>query len=213
MGSGTNQIEYLKNMKDSIFLIGFMGTGKSAVASYISSRLGWDCVDTDELIIREESGMSIKDIFSHYGETHFRDIESKVLLDLRNRTDLKGQTDLRNRRDLKDPINLKGRGHLIVSCGGGIVLRDENIRIMKEQGVVILLTATPETIYERVNSSTERPLLNKNMSVQAIAEIISEREDRYLKAADLIVLTDGKSVPKIAEEIIGMLNLRKNRNA
>lgn len=227
MDSGKDRMEYLRHMKGSIFLIGFMGTGKSVISSFLGNKLGWECVDTDELIVRKAEGMPIKDIFSRYGEAYFRNLESKILSDLKNQKNINPE-ELKNKQhindleeledkqhingqiELKNKIDWSRRGHLVVSCGGGIVLRDENIEMMKELGVVVLLTASPETIYERVSSSTERPLLNKNMSVEAIAELLSERERRYLKAADLIVSTDDKTVRQIGDEIIEMLNYRKS---
>ena len=81
-------------------------------------------------------------------------------------------------------------------------LKDENIEIMKKQGKVVLLTATPEVIYDRVKNSNTRPILNENMSIEYIANLIENRKDKYLKAADIIVDTDNKSLEEICEEII-----------
>ena len=134
-------------------------------------------IDTDELIELQEN-MTIDKMFSNYGENYFRKCETKALMQL---------SDEKN---------------IVISCGGGIILKDENIEIMKKQGKVVLLTATPEVIYDRVKNSNTRPILNENMSIEYIANLIENRKDKYLKAADIIVDTDNKSLEEICEEII-----------
>ncbi|MBN7774487.1 shikimate kinase [Clostridium aminobutyricum] len=161
----------------SIYLIGFMGCGKSTVASYLSDLLVLDMVELDELLAEKE-GLSIADIFSQYGEEYFRDQESKLIMDL------------------------EGVTQRIVSCGGGAVLREANVKSMKQNGRVVLLTASPQTIYERVKNTAERPLLNDNMSVEHISELIERRREKYERAADLVVTTDDKSIPEICQEIM-----------
>ena len=91
---------------------------------------------------------------------------------------------------------------MIVSCGGGAVLRDENIEIMRGQGKIILLTATPQTIYERVKDNHDRPVLNGNMNVEYISELMEKRKVRYEMAADIVIATDGKTVDEICNEIL-----------
>lgn len=164
----------------NIMLIGFMGAGKSTVSSYLSKKLDMEEVDTDALIVEKE-GRKIPQIFENNGENYFRDCESKIL------------------------IELQRRHRLIVSCGGGIVLREENIQSMKKQGRIVLLTATPQTTYERVKDSKERPILNDNMNTEFIAQLMEKRQDKYQAAADVIVATDHKEVPQICDEIIEKL--------
>ena len=164
----------------NIFLIGFMGCGKSTIARALSEKLGVIQVEMDELIV-EEQGMPITEIFEKYGEEHFRDIE----------------TDLVHRLQEKDGC--------VVSCGGGAVLREENRDMMKQSGVIVLLTAKPETILERVKNSTKRPVLNGNMNVEYITELMERRRACYEDAADITVTTDGKSVEEICQAIIGKL--------
>lgn len=130
----------------NIFLIGFMGAGKSTIAKEMEKQLDMRYAEMDQLIAEEE-GMSIPKIFEKHGEAYFRDLESRMLQDLQQE---------------------KG---IIVSCGGGIVVREENKGYMKQNGRVVLLTATPETVYERVKDSDERPILNQNMSVDYIAAL------------------------------------------
>ncbi|WP_236354900.1 shikimate kinase [Konateibacter massiliensis] len=164
----------------NIMLIGFMGAGKSTVSSLLRDLLQMEEVDTDRLIAKKE-GMSIPQIFEKHGEEYFRQCESDTLLELQKQK------------------------RLIVSCGGGIVLRSENVEHMKKQGKVVLLTATPETTLARVKNSKERPILNNNMNTEFIAELMEKRREKYLAAADIIVATDDKSIVEICEELVSRL--------
>lgn len=164
----------------NIFLIGFMGCGKSTIARRLSQKLGMEQVEMDEQIVQEQ-GMPITEIFEKYGEEHFRDIE----------------TDLVKRLQQKNGV--------IVSCGGGAVLREENRRIMKDSGAIIWLTADPETIFERVKHSMNRPVLNGRMNVEYITELMEQRCNCYEAAADFMVSTDGKEIDAICEEILTLV--------
>lgn len=164
----------------NIMLIGFMGAGKSTVSAYLGHLLEMEEVDMDELIVEKE-GKSIPQIFEEYGEEYFRNCESNTL------------------------IELQKRKNLIVSCGGGIVLRPENVEHMKKYGRVVLLTATPETILERVKDSTHRPILNNNMNTEFIGSLMEKRKEKYYAAADITVATDGKNIQQICEELVGKL--------
>lgn len=164
----------------NIFLIGFMGSGKSTIAKVLSEKLGVEQVEMDEMIVQEQ-GMPITEIFEKYGEEHFRDIE----------------TDLVRRLQEKDGV--------VVSCGGGAVLREANREMMKKSGAIVLLTAKPETILERVKHSTNRPILNGNMNVEYIAGLMEKRRACYEDAADFVIETDDKSREEICEEILTKL--------
>ena len=161
----------------NIFLIGFMGVGKSAVAKALRGELGMEMAEMDG-VLAEREGMSISDIFRTYGEEYFRSIETELLTELKDR---------------------KG---LIVSCGGGTAMREENVRKMKENGKVVLLRAKPQTVLERVKDSRERPLLKGNKNVAYIAALMEERSGRYEAAADAVIDTDCKTVRQICEELI-----------
>jgi shikimate kinase len=161
----------------NIFLIGFMGAGKSTVARHLQKRLKMNLAEMDERIEKEQ-GMTIPEIFEKYGESRFRDLESELIL------------------------TIGKEGNTIVSCGGGVVVRPENIEYMKKNGRVFYLKTSPETVYNRVKDSTNRPILNGNMNVEYIAGLMEKRRALYEGAADVTITTDGKSVDEITDEII-----------
>ena len=161
----------------NILLIGFMGTGKSTVSTYLSKILASPQVEMDEEIVKKE-GMSINKIFEEYGETYFRNCETNLL------------------------IELQKKNNQIISCGGGVALRDENVTEMKKNGKVVLLTASPEVILERVKDSDDRPLLRGNKNTEFISNMMEQRRPKYKAAADVVVNTDHKTVEEIAEEIV-----------
>lgn len=164
-------------MKDTIFLIGFMGAGKSTVAECLRRNYGRRVVEMDQRI-EEQEQMPISKIFDEKGEEYFRGLETKLL------QELKGQPDL------------------VVSCGGGVPLRSCNVEVMRESGRVIFLTAKPETVYQRVRNSHNRPLLEGNKSIPFISSLMEERRERYEAAADYLVATDDRSQEEICQEIM-----------
>ena len=164
----------------NIFLIGFMGVGKSTVSDYLSKILASPQVEMDQVIVNKEQ-MSINKIFEEYGEEYFRNCETNLLSELQK------------------------KNNQIVSCGGGVAMREINVREMKKNGRVVLLTASPETILERVKDSDERPLLRGRKNTEYISELMEIRRPKYHAAADIIVDTDHKNVEEIAEEIVGKL--------
>lgn len=161
----------------NIFLIGFMGTGKSTIARCLQRELQFPLVEMDERIVQEQ-GMAITDIFEKYGEDYFRDLESRLVL------------------------NLGMQEASVISCGGGVVIRKQNVANMKKSGKIVLLTATPETIYERVKNSSDRPILNGHMNVEYIAQLMEKRRALYEEAADIAVVTDGRTRDDICQEIL-----------
>lgn len=164
----------------NIFLIGFMGAGKSTIARALVRTLGCPLVEMDERIVQEQ-GMSINDIFAQYGEEHFRDIESRLIQDLGKQK------------------------ASVISCGGGVVVRPQNTEYMKQSGRIVFLSATPETVYERVKNSSDRPILNGHMNVEYIAQLMEKRRSLYEAAADLTVATDKKTREEICQEILDRL--------
>lgn len=164
----------------NVFLIGFMGCGKSTMASLLAEELHMGLVEMDETIEKEEH-RTINEIFATDGESYFRDVESALIL------------------------RIADKGKAIVSCGGGAILREENVVNMKKNGTVVYLCATPETIYKRVRHSTNRPLLNGNMNVEYISELMSKRINKYENAADIVLCVDGKSKSEILSELVKIL--------
>ena len=164
----------------NIMLIGFMGSGKSTIAKYLSHILEMQDLETDEFIVKRED-MTINEIFQRKGEEYFRRCENNALRELETRQGI------------------------IISCGGGMPMKDENVELMKKNGKIVLLTASPETIYERVKYSNERPLLNGNMNVEYIKDLMEQRKDRYESIADIVVDTNNKPIHVIAEEVVSKL--------
>ena len=164
----------------NIFLIGFMGAGKSTISDYLKNALAMDVVEMDQCIV-ERQGMSISDIFETYGEEYFRELETNLL------------------------IEMQSQSNVVVSCGGGVPIRERNVVEMKKNGRVVLLTAKPETILERVKDNHDRPLLENNKTVPFIADLMEKRRAKYEAAADIVIETDGKSELEICEEMIHRL--------
>ena len=144
--------EEQKQMKldQHIFLIGFMGCGKSTCAACLCRMTGAEQIEMDQELIKEIGNM--------------------------------------------EPM--------VVSCGGGTVLREENVALMKAAGRIVLLTAEPETVFDRVKGSADRPVLNGNMNLSYIKELMEARRPRYEAAADAAVATDGRTAEEICEEIL-----------
>ena len=165
-----------------IFLIGFMGVGKTTVSEVLEDRLGCDVYDTDAMVVESEQ-LPITDIFETKGEEYFRGLETDIL------------------RSLSDS------GDCVVSCGGGIILREQNISLIKENGNIVWLDASPETILEHVRNDNGRPLLGGKKNVGDIEKLMNDRRARYEHAADIHIDTDGKSPEKIADEIIKKLEM------
>ena len=171
----------VKSLLDyNIFLVGFMGSGKTTIAEGLSSLLERERIEMDELIAQKQQ-MTIPEIFAEYGEAYFRNLESNTL------------------------IELQKKRQVIISCGGGVVVREGNADHMKKHGRIVLLTANSQTILERVKGNDERPILKNNMNTEFIDELMEKRRKNYLSAADIIIETDQKDVLEICQEIISKL--------
>ena len=165
---------------DVFVLIGFMGAGKSTISDYLSTMFAMEVVEMDQLIAERE-GMSISDIFETYGEEYFRNMETNLL------------------------IEMQEKKNVIISCGGGVAMRERNVAEMKKNGRVVLLTAHPQTILDRVKDSDDRPLLNGHKNVEYIEQLMEARREKYEAAADIVVDTDNKTVLQICEDLIQKL--------
>jgi shikimate kinase len=164
---------------NNIILVGYMGSGKSTVGKHLARTLGYTFVDTDEMI-EEQEKTTINDIFATKGEQSFRDMETALLEKL-----------------IAD--KLEG---LVVSTGGGMPLREENRKLMEKLGKVVYLKASPETIYERLEGDTTRPLLQCDNPRKKIKEMIAVRGPIYEDSAFAVVDVDNLKQSEAAEEII-----------
>lgn len=160
-----------------LFLIGFMGAGKTSVSQALGKTLGWKVVEMDQHISAQE-GMSVSDIFAQKGEPYFRACETALLESFAQ----------------SEPC--------IVSCGGGVPMREENVAAMKRSGTVVLLTARPEVILERVKDDHSRPLLEGHKDIPYITSLMEQRRPKYEAAADLVVDTSDISVEEVCQEIL-----------
>ncbi len=159
----------------NIYLVGFMGTGKTSVGRVLAEQKKWNFVDLDELIELQQQ-RRIVDIFAKYGEAYFRKIEKKALKQVAT------------------------QDKFVVACGGGIVLDPQNIKLMKKTGTVVCLSANCETILKRVSSSTQRPILNVAKPRERIEHLLKMRAPYYAQA-HAIIDTTGVSVKQVAAKI------------
>lgn len=160
----------------NIVLTGFMGTGKTEISKELQKILGWNVVDVDAEIEKAQN-MEISEIFKQFGEPRFREIE-------------------------KDKIeDVSKNKNMIISTGGGAVLKEENISALRRNGIIVCLTANPETILKRISNNNERPLLQVDDPLEKIKELLKIRKPYYEKA-DITIDTDGKTPGAAAKEII-----------
>lgn len=174
--------ELANGTRDIIAIIGFMGSGKTTIGAQLASRLRMDFVDLDEAI-SENAGSSIKEIFAAEGEEGFREREQEALR-----------------------VHLT-RGGKVISCGGGIVLRDENMRLLQKKCRVVFLRVSEEKALERLIEDTgERPLLEVRDREEKVRELMRKRADRYLQAAHVVIEAGQKDPEDIVEEIAARWN-------
>ena len=156
----SKRIQARKLFDYNIVLIGFMGAGKTTVSDYLSTMFDMDIIEMDQEITDREE-MSIPDIFATYGEEYFRDLETSLL------------------------VELQDRKNVIISCGGGTALRENNVAEMKKN---------------------DRPVLKGRKNVDGIAELMEQRREKYEAAADIVVQTDHKTVLQVCEELVRRLS-------
>jgi len=161
----------------NIVLVGFMGTGKTAVGIQLADMLRMKFTDTDD-IIEEDSGMSISRIFSEMGEEHFRDLESEAVEKVCKLT------------------------RHVIATGGGAVIREQNLQNLRSTGMLFCLDATAEVIFERTSEYNHRPLLQVEKPIGQIRKMLRMREPFYSLAdhrIDTSQLTVNQVVDKIAD--------------
>ncbi len=163
-------------MKSNIVLVGFMGTGKTAVGKRLAAILNKKFYDTDHEI-EKVTGLNIQQILRKHGEKRFQSEE-----------------DLAIKR-------LARKENSVIAIGGGVVLDSENTKFLTENGIIICLTAEPEVVYERVKRRNSRPLLKKVTTYDSITEMMVQRDDLN-KYADFHVDTSNLEFQEIIEQII-----------
>ena len=159
----------------NLALIGFMGTGKTSVGRLVADNLGFEFLDTDELI-QSHTGRSIADIFAKDGEPAFRALEKQVIQEIST------------------------RDKTVIATGGGLPTNAENLAALKSIALVVCLWASPEKIWERVRHQSHRPLLHDANPQKKIRELLAVREPFY-KQADVLINTDLRSVREAAQQI------------
>lgn len=168
-------------MKTNVALIGFMGTGKTAVGRRLAEKLGRRFIELDSAIERK-ARKSIPEIFVEDGEIAFRELEIEATRELARTK------------------------HAVIACGGGIILNRINIDRLKERAVIIHLTAPPGVILKRVlGEAGKRPLLDVENPLATIRELLKFRKPLYERAADITVNTAGLDINGVVEQIIEKL--------
>jgi shikimate kinase len=157
-----------------------MGSGKSTSGKLLADKLGFVFVDLDK-IIEIYQGITIPEIFERYGEKYFRDVETEVIK------------------------KIYGNSSCVFACGGGVVLKEENMKIIKENSTVIFLKVGPDEACSRLAGSCDRPLLKTGNVKSKIISLISEREDLYKRYADIIIDTDKISAEFVSLEILSYI--------
>ena len=176
------------HIPSNVFLVGLMGAGKSTVGRILARRLGKRFVDTDHEI-EKRNGVTIPVIFEIEGEAGFRKREQEVLTDLAQEPDL------------------------VLSTGGGIVLRPENREVLREQGFVVYLSARPELLAERTRHDRSRPLLNVDDPLGRLRELHAVRDPLYREVAHAIVETGRGAPQQEVQAIIVALTKASKPNA
>ena len=171
----------------NIYLVGFMGTGKTVVGKELAKRLNRTFFDLDELIESRE-GRRISEIFSKKGEAYFRQVEKTIVKEV------------------------AGKNGCVVACGGGVVLDAENMRALSGSGMVICLTASAQAIFERTQHTADRPLLNVIDQKKQIAELLEKRAPFYAQAQYTIDTTT-LNAGEVAEAIIRIVKADENKKS
>jgi len=164
----------------NIVLTGFMGAGKTLVSMKLALELNRERVSTDE-VIEERERRCVSDIFADSGESYFRRVEAEVVAEITSRTDL------------------------VIDCGGGVVLSEDNIANLRRDGILFYLKASPHVIYERVKDEKDRPILNVPNPLEKIKELLAQREPFY-RQADHTIDVDAFSVDEVVQAIIALAN-------
>ena len=164
----------------NIYLVGFMGTGKTVVGENLAKKLNREFVEMDA-VITEREGREIVDIFDTKGEAYFRQLEQELLKEISLKTDL------------------------VVSCGGGLICNEENLKRLKETGIIFSLAASLLIIYRRIKEQSHRPILNVDDPQAKIKDLLGKRNP-YYNQADHMIDTDNVLPEEIVDKIITILD-------
>jgi shikimate kinase len=164
----------------SIVLVGMMGAGKSSVGACLRQRTGFGLIDTDE-IVASKLGMSIPEIFTRCGEEKFRKAETEALRCMRTEE------------------------QMIIVTGGGIVLREENVEILRSHAVIVWLDGDEEALFARASRKQNRPLLQTKNPREAFSQILRSRRSLYADIADIRVDTSVLTDEEVAVAILAKL--------
>ncbi|MDD5449630.1 MAG: shikimate kinase [Candidatus Omnitrophica bacterium] len=171
----------------NIVLVGFMGTGKSAVGKRLARQLNMKFISTDS-VIEEREGRPIAEIFEKSGEPYFRGLEKSLISEI-------------SKED-----------NAVIAAGGGAVLDNENMANLRKKGVIICLDAAPAVIYERTKKYKHRPLLNVEDPLLKIRELLDKRAPCYAKA-DYRVDTSDKSIDEVVGEVLTVIARSRRRRS
>jgi len=173
-------------LKDNIFITGFMGTGKSTVACALAQKIKKNLVDTDK-IIENRIGKSIAEIFDSEGEEYFRIIEKQIFQEIAS------------------------RNNLVIATGGGTLLDKENYLLALKNGIVILLQASPQVIFSRLQKENSRPLLAGENKLARIIDLLNKRKAKY-SSFEYCIDTCCLTVNQVVEKIIRIYRRENNEN-
>ncbi len=163
---------------ENVILTGFMGCGKSSTGIKLSYRMKMPLLDTDKMIEKKQR-CTISELFETQGEEAFRNLETECIRQI-----------------------LKERGNYVISVGGGLPVREENRKVLKELGMVVYLRIRPETVYNRLKDDTTRPLLQTESPLEKIRELMELRSGFYEEGADLIIDADDMESEEVLSEIV-----------
>jgi shikimate kinase len=158
-----------------------MGTGKSEVGNLLAQRLQREFVDTD-VMIEQTAGQTIARIFAEKGETYFRELEKQVIREVCQKQEV------------------------VIATGGGAIVNADNATRLKESGTVICLSATPETIIQRVQGNKDRPLLQGEEPLTKVRSLLTARAEAYARA-DITIDTSALSPSQVVETILALVKL------
>lgn len=171
----------------NLVLIGYRGSGKSAVGARVADRLGMTCIAMDARIV-EVAGMPIPEVVAKHGWPHFRDLESALARDL------------------------AGRDKLVIDTGGGVIERRENIDALRATGMIFWLKASVDVIVARIQGGTQRPALTAGKTfTEEVSEVLARRTPKYRAAAQHEIDTDSLSPDAVADRVIAIWQAAQGR--